>query len=270
MTKQVKVKENTDLSWAQPVSWGNEAVDSADILIPKLLLMQGLSEAVNEQKASLGDIVKSTTGQVVGGQKNPVTFIPLRLFKTWVNSEKIGNKFEYRGEEPFTAANQDAPLEWQNPETKTLWRRDRNINVYCLLPKDIEGELEAIEAAKSGDFPDPDKALMPCLVNFRRTSYQAGRTLATHFAKADVFKVPPAVTMFNLVSQREQNDQGTYYIYKCEVAGKTNKDFLATCKKWYEVLAKGQHKVHEVTEKEPTPQPASNSRNNADSEDVPF
>lgn len=224
-------------------SWGSEGVDAQDILIPKILLMQGLSEYVADGKVQMGDIVLSTNGRKLGGKDKALTFIPICTFKTWVNSEKVGQKYEFRGTEPITPENSDLPLEWQ--QQGAMWRRDRCLNFYVLLPEDIEREKQAIEKASKGDLPDPDDALLPCVLTFRRTSYGTGKELSTHFSKCAHFKVPPAVSMFNLLSEKVQNDQGTFYVFKLEKAGKTDTHHIQAARQWYEIITKAKVKVDE-------------------------
>lgn len=244
MSKAVAKKETTALSTDLiSSSWGSEGIDAQDILIPKILLMQGLSEYVADGKVQMGDIVQSTTGRKLGGKDKPLQFIPICTFKTWVNSEKVGQKFEFRGTEPITPENTDLPLEWQ--QQGSMWRRDRCLNFYVLTPEDIEREKQAIEKAAKGDLPDPDDALLPYVLTFRRTSYGVGKELSTHFSKCAHFKVPPAVSMFNLSSEKVQNDQGTFYVFKLEKAGKTDPHHIQVARQWYDIITKAKVKIDE-------------------------
>jgi hypothetical protein len=225
-------------------AWGSDGIDKSDILIPKLLIMQGLSQFVSDQKASIGDIVRSTTGEILadGKKKGSVEFIPLTSFKTWIKEEKVGNKFEYRGQEPMTASNSTEPTEWT--ENGTEWRRNRCLNFYVLLPGDIARDRAARKKlADTGDFPDTDDVLLPCVLSFRRTSYSAGKTLITHFAKAEHMGVPPAVSIFKLFSKIEKNDQGTFQVAVVEKSGKTTSEDIVICRSWYDTLKKSTVKV---------------------------
>jgi len=75
-------------------AWGSEGVDTDDVKIPVLLMMQGLSDFVADGKAAMGDIVHSQTEKVIGGSKDPVRFIPLYSFKTHEYSEKEGQQMD--------------------------------------------------------------------------------------------------------------------------------------------------------------------------------
>lgn len=243
MSKLAK-KETAALSTEVLESWGTDNIDAQDILIPRVLLMQGLSQHVADDKAQMGDIVLSTTGEKVGGKDKPMQFIPICHSKAWVLSEKVGQKYEFRGTEAITAANADLPLEFQ--AQGTMWRRDRCLNFYVILPAHVEREKLAIEKAAKGELPDPNDALLPCVLSFRRTSYGTGKELVTHFSKCAHFKLPPAVSTFNLTSEKQSNDQGTFYIFKISSAGKSDPHHIQTAKQWYDIITKSKVKVHEV------------------------
>jgi hypothetical protein len=242
-------KESAEVSTELRKSWGPSGVDDRDILVPKILLMQGLSELVAQGKANQGEIVRSTTGEVLAKKDGAVEVIPIRTFKTWGLSEKIGQKFEYRGIEAMTLENMDAPFEWE--QNGTTWRRDRRLNFYVLVPADIEREMEALRKMSVGDLPDPDDCLLPCVLTFQRTGYSVGKELATHFKKAEHFGCPPAVTTFKVGSRIEKNDKGTFHVFTLTKAGKTSTQHLEVCKKWHDTLGKVRVVVDEKEDAAP-------------------
>jgi hypothetical protein len=240
-TTAVATKTTTALAYTGE-TWGTtEKLDTSDILIPKLLLMQAMSELVSEGKAQMGDLVRSTNKEVLGGKNTALEFIPVTSFKTWILEEKIGQKFEFRGIEEMNATNKEAAMEWE--QNGTTWRRNRCLNFYALLPQDIAKEKKAMEKAQTGEYPDPDDALLPVLISFQRTGYGTGKSLITHFAKAQHFGVPPAVNTFRLKSAMEKNDKGTYFVPMIEKSRNTTKEELVACKKWFDVLTKARVKV---------------------------
>jgi hypothetical protein len=219
----------------QQAQQGGEDILTSNIVIPKVLLMQGLSDLVANRKAIMGDMVRSTTGEKLGDDKSGVDFIPLTFKNEWILREKIGGKFEYRGKEPMTAQNQDAP--WEFKKDGADWKRVKSLNVYALLPKDIAAEAAEMEKAKNGEMPDPDKALMPVLISFQSTSFQAGKDLVTHFAKAKKFGVPGYVSTFKLKCYQDKNDKGTYFVYEIEPAGKTSTEQQKQAAYWYGIVS---------------------------------
>lgn len=247
MSNAVAKKEQTQVAMAQAPAPGGEELLSSSIVIPKLLLMQGLSEFVNERKAQQGDMVRSTNGEVLGGPTKPVEFIPITFNHTWVLQEKIGGKYEYRGQEPMTAANQDLP--WEFKQNGADWKRVKSLNVYALLPQDIAAEQAELEKAKSGEMPDPDKALLPVLITFRSTGFTAGKDVVTHFAKARKFGLPGYVSTMKLSCHQDKNDKGTYYVFEVKSSGRATPEQQEVAKYWQGVLATQKVQVDESDEK---------------------
>lgn len=234
-TKAVAKKETSSVVLPDDLSgaWGAEGYDNSDILIPRLLLMQGQSEFVSEGKAKVGEIVKSTTGTVYGDSQNPAVIIPIMMWKDWTIEKKEKSKWEYSHTEKTAVS---LEREWTEPSGQSF-RRNTNLNFFVLLAKDCKLEQEAMEqATKSGSDPDVNAFVMPCHLKFSRTSYQAGKFLVTHFATMNQFKRPPAMKMFKLGSKKLDGDQGPYQVLTVEYAENTPVPFIYIAKKWYDVL----------------------------------
>jgi hypothetical protein len=229
------VKANNLPTEAYEQNWGTEGTDSRDILIPKLLIMQGLSKMVTEDKAQMGDFVDSVTGELLGSGREKalqdVNFIPIMTFKTWVEYEKI----EVKGKEPKLEFKRIIPMDetnanWELEEDKDgiTIRRDRCINFYVLL------------ANKTDD--------LPYLITFRRTSYRAGQKLATHFKKCELAAlrgkpVPPAATIFKLSASKMTNEKGTFYVVDVTPSEPTPKESLKMAWDWFQMLKASNVKV---------------------------
>lgn len=234
MTAVAKVANQTT-ALAVADAAGGEQILSNDVVIPRLLLMQGLSDFVNERKAQQGDILRTTPFQVLGNPTKPVDFVPITFNNQWMLSEKVGAKFEFRGYEPLVPANQDAP--WEYKQGGVDWKRTKVLNVFALLPQDIVAERAEMEKVKKGEEADPDKALLPVLVSFRSTSYAAGKDIVTHFAKAKKFGMPGYVSVLQLGCEQEKNEKGTYFVYKVKNVGKTSKEDQEVARYWHGILS---------------------------------
>lgn len=207
-----------------------EQILASDIIIPKLWLMQGLSDLVAADKAKAGEIRRSTNEELVGGPNSPVEFIPITFQNKWVIQEKVGKKFEYRKTVSRDGGLQDAMkiitdrtgenLEWEFQHNGTDWKRVKVLNVFALLVNDIKAEQAEFEKfKKTGEVPDLNKTLLPVVISFRSTSYNAGKTVVSHFAKA----MAPAQQRFGvkayhytqvLKCYQDKNDQGSFYVYE--------------------------------------------------------
>ncbi len=234
-------KENTSALASIQGGSGQEIL-SSDIILPRLLLMQGLSELVSARKAQQGDFVRSTTSEKLGDPESPVQFIPLKMTSDWVNFERLNGKWEFRGMESRNAKNEDLP--WEYKQNGADWKRMKTLNVFALLPADIAAYQKEIKAAaEKGEIPDLDKTLLPVVLTFRSTSFNAGKGVATLFAKVqDMQQHNPQVRPYHysltLSAAQETNDKGTYYVF---TVGKTNKVDMALVKeaaRWYEILTK--------------------------------
>jgi len=218
-----------------PEDLGGEDILSQSMVIPRLHLMQGLSEMVSEGKAQMGDIVRSTNGEKLGNGDKPVDFIPITFTNTWVLSEMVGQKYEYRSSEPMTAKNQDLP--WEFESQGTMWKRTKSLNLFAILVNDALAEKAERDKAAKGEMPDPDKALMPVLISFRSSSYAAGKEVVTHFAKARKFNLPGLVSVLQLSCTRTKNEKGTFYVYGVKNVGKTPPDLIEVANYWKSTLA---------------------------------
>lgn len=241
--------------------WGGmEGIDPADVLIPKVLIMQPISELVTEAKAQAGSLVRSTTGTFLGGKKGqddtPMHFIPLFMQKVWVIMERVGQKAEFRKTEAFTAANAGAPWNWT--ENGAQWERNQALNLFALLPADIEREIAARKKlAETGELPDAEDALIPVLIQFTRTSFKIGKEVATHFAKSSSFNIPAAASTLSLYTELTKGEKGNYYVFKMGSRSKTPTPHLELAKRWYGIVSKTALKVDTGEAEETAPHPTT-------------
>jgi hypothetical protein len=207
-------------------------VDSSDIVVPKIMLAQGLSQSVADNKAKMGDMTNSLTGVVVGGSEKPLTFIPITIKKYWKNFEKVGNKRAFRGVEAFTGANARRPLTEQlpaqgNPSQMAEWSHDLVLDVFGFTEDDVQ-----------------DPVALPSAISFSRTSYKAGQKVMTHFAslEASEVQVPYYQYMMELSCFKKQNDKGIFYCFevKPKLEGsrmtKTPEKYYSKIERWSKIL----------------------------------
>lgn len=222
-TKAVTAPQNTALATMPERTVVMEGLVPSDIIIPKVLLMQGLSDFVAKRQANLGDIVRSTTGEKLGNPEKPVEFIPLSFPQSyWVIEQKINGKFKYKTTVPRDAKNSgDEWTFWSdqngNEVSKSTLnaiesRRVQRLACYALLPSDIEAELAEKKKAENGEMPDLSKALTPVLLSFRSLSFKAGKEVVTFFTQAASFKTQAWRYVLKLTCHHEQNDKGQFYL----------------------------------------------------------
>ena len=250
MTKKVVKKDKEELATQEHLQgWGAPAqADSSDLLIPKLFTLNPLSKLVQEQpkKFPAGCIIKSTTQKVVADQEKGVEFIPFYYEKRWKVERKGATKFEFARYEPFTPEN--ATLPWEFQEDGVEHRRNTTLDFFVLLVPEIKEGLKAEETLRKGGFVDPDEMLFPVCISFNRTSYNAGKLLATHFIKAGQFGLPPAAATFSLKSQLQQKDDNRWFSLDVTKAGKTSEDDVKRAFKWYKEFKTREIAVDEDSE----------------------
>lgn len=238
-----------------------QQVLATDTSVPRLLLMQAMSEAVLEGKAKIGDMVRNTDLVRVGGPDKTVSFIPLRMEQAWLEQEKVGNKFEYRKNTPRTHSNER--LEWRFHRNQTgqeftsaqvgttEWQRTKVINLYALLLDDVVAyTAEVKKALETGDMPDLTKSLLPVQISFRSMSFRAGQAVNNYYLQyLDMKQYNPNLKSYAysmpLSCKQEKNDKGTYFIFEVGGAKKLDEALLPTVATWYNRLHSGDVKVDE-------------------------
>lgn len=223
-TKEVTVKKSTP----PPVVYqtGPSVVDSDDIIVPKLLLAQGLSKSVASGEAKMGDITNSLSGAVIGGNKAPINFIPLTLKKYWRQFEVVNGKKTYRGTKPFVKGQAQELKEMRaasSGQGQTQWEFDLCIDVYGFTESDVQ-----------------DPIALPSVVSFTRTSYKAGQKVNSHFASleaADPMPLPYHTYMLEIGCEKIQNDKGIFYTFDTKNKGqKTPEKYMSKISKWSKIL----------------------------------
>jgi hypothetical protein len=263
MSNKVVKKQGSEVSTELNSSWGTgQTIEARDILLPRAYVLQQMSELVTEEDSEFksGQIIRSTNHEVLATSKEPVVFIPLYFNKKWQVSDMSSGTPKFLRFEKYDHTNADLPWDWEEGGKK--YRRDSVLDFFCLLKSDIDAERGALKALEeSGELPDPDDAMFPVCISFKRTSYSAGKVLLTHFSKAESFGVTPSCKMFNLKSKAVKGDQGTYYVLEVEVfpkgEGKTTRDDLVACKKWYDIISQANVRVDEEPQEAPKRQAAA-------------
>lgn len=214
----------------------DEAVvqDSNDIMIPRILLMHGTSTLVGQEKARQGDVIDSMSLEVLANSKKVVEIIPIKqLDKVWSVEKYTGRKFEFERTDPWDPS-LSTQLEFEeNGEKK---RRNARLSFYVLLARDA------------------DSNHLPYMVSFQRTSYKAGKNIASFFQEAlfafkkgDKSSIPMG-QVFELGCHVEQRDDDSYYVLDCKRGRTASAAELDKGKYWFTQLRSSSYKVHEETE----------------------
>ncbi len=259
--KEVEVKKQTAMTVGDQLQAASQEVLNSDIIIPKLLLMQPLSDFVSEGKAKPGDLVRSTTNEVLGNAAKAVEFVPLKMTMDWTIQTKPpgSSRYQFVRTEPRTAKNENDP--WEFVEGGVDHKRVKTINVYALLVDDAKRFQAEISKATEGEMPNLDNTLLPVVITFRSTSFTAGRGVANFYAQVRQmsdrgFPAKPYGYKLSLGCYSEKNDKGTYFVLKLGQAKALEPELLKEAKYWYDTT--NNHAATLVVDE------------NSDSETVPF
>lgn len=226
-------------------------VVGSDVLIPRLLLMQGISPLVTSRKAQIGDIVRSTTGQKLGDPEKPIHIVPISMVSSWLNFQEMEQgQPKYRGMEKRYSANEHSPWEYTGEGGVPMFRR-KAVMLYALIPSDVEHyEKEIAEAIASGEMPDLNKTVLPVVLTFQSTSFKyAGRKCATFFnmVAANAKRVPGLVPYgysMELICREEKNGTNSWYVFDFgKSASLKNKAITEEASRWASILSAGAVKM---------------------------
>lgn len=243
--QELTVAQATDVALAAQNldAWGESPVSSRDIIIPKILAMQGLSELVTEGKAAFGDFVDSVSGEVLGSITKPLKFVPFYMEKVWIiSSKKQGDqKFEFEKYEPVTPNNLDKPFTEFIMDRE--YKNEYSLQFYVLRPEDPS---------------------IPYVISFKSTSSRAGKILSTQmYVRNRAAGLTPASYVMELGGKKEKNDKGTFVVMETKPVEKTSPELLVEAMNWLQIIRQGGAKVAAEA-------PASASSDEYVSENVKF
>lgn len=216
------------------VALDSSEVVAKDVLIPRLILMQGISPLVSARKAQIGDMVRSTTGEKLGDPEHSIPIVPLMMQSVWVEYEKVPgiNQPQWRGMYPrgitqrsdtgqALATNADLPWDFKGPTGQVMMRK-QGIILFALVPSDIAAnEAEIKKAIESGEAPDLSKGIMPVVITMQGTSFKfGGKQIATFFnnikkTNADMagkLVVKPWDYVMDLGAREEKKGTNAWYV----------------------------------------------------------
>lgn len=206
-------------------AWGQSQVSSQDIIIPKVLIMQGLSDLVTDGKAKMGDFVDSLSSEVLGSIDKPLEFVPFHMEKIYIISKrKSGSNDRHEFDRIEAVANQNYPMDEVVGEME--YKYEYCLQFYSLLTHDTS---------------------LPYILSFKSTALRAGKAVATQMYARNVAagKVPPAMTM-QLGGRKEKNDKGTFIVPEVKVTGETPSELVAEAFNWYKTIEAGKTKADEA------------------------
>lgn len=227
-------KYNGGLPAVESESWGSEGAAQADILIPRLQLMQDLSELVKTRQADSGDYVDSSTGKILIKKGQAGEFIPLTMHRDWLISDvdPRDGKAKFRqkgGVVRMTPENENLPTDDVDNETGLAIKRHKSINLFVLF------------------VPKLDE--LPFMISFKKAGQYAGKQLATYFKVCQAKRVPPASQVWSLSSAPKTYNGYSFFVGSVKPCRDTTTQELAIAKQWYQsITSKSVEVQDEISE----------------------
>ena len=180
------------------------AVDTADLIIPKIMLMQKVSKKVEEEEAKVGEFRENVGNKLLGDKKTNLHLAPVRpIKKIYCESvkDKQGNIISY-AEVPAEPGKKLSPLE--QTEEGTLERQEA-YELFCLPLAELDDYIKA------------DAKPFPFVITFKGASFYAGRQIFQAQFMYKNMRKPPFALMFEISSTQATSKMGGHTYYKMEV-----------------------------------------------------
>jgi hypothetical protein len=209
------VAQNENLPVAAAASALPEFIEKSDLVIPKIKLIQKMSEEVDKGLAKAGDLFDTMENKVVGSEGNPLEIIPLHNTKFFWMMDAVKNG-KFIGVETYSPDKAN----WRYDQAVKFYDKKENkmvdayptlvVSWFCLLVKELEEMGGGI----------------PVRIDFKSTSLETSKKLSTLITKGTFFKLPVFGRTYKLKVTKESNDKGTWNNLDVEVGTLVKKEWL--------------------------------------------
>lgn len=182
------------------VSQNKEIFDN-DILIPKVFLIQSMSQYRKDKVADEGQFVDSLTGDLLADVDEELRFIVLKTFKRWQTFKVVDNKKEFVSSEIMVfGKNHELPYN-ETKDGEDLVRR-QVISAYVLLEKDVQNGINK-----------------PYIIDFAASSKYAGRKMISDISTLNDQGYPSFVGFFKMTAHEEKFENGEAFVKDVKFGG---------------------------------------------------
>ena len=205
-------------------------LDASDINIPRLHLLQGLSEGVADGTYKMGDIIHTGDQKVLGGKDSPVVFIPFHIMKVNQKYRADVSPKEYICTEPLSGQ------EWEDPNY--VWEQRDGTKVKC---KVRNYRTIIVHGILPGD--DDDMSL-PVSITFKSSAGKNARAIVSHFATVAQFNQlkgsnnRPYNVAWELSSEHVKGDGQVFAKWVCKKSRKADDEEIEECDQWASAISK--------------------------------
>ena len=219
--QELMVSGSAEVAVYNANEWGDVVVEAKDLILPKILLQQALSEAVKQRVARDGDYVNTLTGVVCSDEKGIVNVLPFYCRQSYVIEKFNGKKFEFLKVSPNVAGE-------QKPFEETIdgvrYKNSHQYEFFCMLE---DGGTQAI-------------------VSFKSTSHKTGKQLFNiMYLQNPQQKKTPAHNWITLGRKEQTNDMGTFWVMDIGIGKESKPEEVKECLTWISTIKQSDFKVAE-------------------------
>ena len=236
-----------------------EQIDNEDILIPKIHLAQALTPEVLEKKLEAGVYMNSVEKEEIGAEVDVYVMNSVKLLQVYyLVRSKNKVKREYLGTVNFS--------------------KDEYLRIgQGVCPEELKERLEAKGVSLDKCELEADKVLrfwavmsdevamgaaFPYIIDFKRTSYNAGQELQTKFARMRSMGLPSYAKVFTIGAEFVSGEHD-YYVKKVRAGRDITAEEVKAVEHWLRELQANASKyvadesdnVVEATVKDVGPEP---------------
>lgn len=197
-------------------------IGSQDLLIPKILPMQGLSQLVTSGQAQMGELRNSVSGELMGHIDKPMEFYPIFLKKSWdIHKKQQDGQFKYEKNIPVVENPQDPAYNAKmdrlgvdpadGVEVKRVYRYD----YFVLLPKDLQ-----------------EGTPFPYVLSFKSSSRRNGQKIISEWGRMVDARKPFFSLKFNLFGKRDKNEKGTFIVLDVQRVANATQEEMEVAASW--------------------------------------
>ena len=211
--KEVTKKDTSfDVATMELGDWGDDNMDSDDLVVPKIWALQKTSAIVDAEEGSFGDLRDSVSGETLAGFDDPIEIIPIYMTKTWLTTQ--GGKF--------------VSVSPANSPNERPYEDGDMINSFCYnCYATVIGRGE-----------------IPYLITFKGKSKKTGKQLATQiYVMNKSAGLPPCGKVIELSSTKESNEKGSYAVLKIKPTRNCTAEEGKKALEWFKIVSKTDMKV---------------------------
>lgn len=235
MTKEITKQETTEMAVFNDNDFdqagSDQKLSSKDIMIPKILVMQGQSPMVLEGDAMFGELRDSLNKEVMAkakmGDKDalPITCIPFHRECYWIIKKQVGEKWQTVMLDKFNKENENLNQyeTWQGEDGN--YKRVLLLLFYIHIPGKV----------------------IPYTIGFKGSSLETGKALSTQMYVVNkslnvdkAYLKSPMGKIIELTPKKVSKNDNTYIVVDMTVKDDSTYEQACEAMKWYKAVSSGE------------------------------